>query len=181
MMNKCILLLVTWFALLSMATAVHGADKVVVVPLFSSGGILATPYQFIYDVSSSPGGTASCDSIPVPADKILTITSIGVESTVDLIEDPDVYLLLARDVGSGFIAFRFGGPVNFVEQALGRKTYRGVYTLMKILGNTTNGVNYRASICVAGASSSATLPSTARGVISGYVTESSFIDGNSLE
>lgn len=143
------------------------------VPVVS---VAQQPYQFLYTLSASPGTVSDCMSIPVPTGKVLTITTIGVQTEVDPTENPDVYLAVTR---SFLPVARYRGVLNFIEENI-RKRYQGIYNLLVPIGETDSGNPYLASICVAAPIGGTAIVSDAKGTVSGYVAATAIIDGNSL-
>ena len=142
------------------------------VPVVS---VARQPYQLQYAMTANPATPEECEPIPVPDGSELTITTIGVDVTVDPTEAPDVYLRVAHR--GNFVRYR--GTLNFVRETTTQQ-YRGIYTLSVSVGGTDSGDPYVAAICVDGPPGGTEHGSEARGTVSGYVEATTIIDGNAL-
>ncbi|MGD2064792.1 MAG: hypothetical protein PVF51_14620 [Nitrospirota bacterium] len=142
------------------------------VPVVS---VARQPYQLFYAMTASPGTVEECRPIPVPDGSALTITTIGVDVTVDPTETPDVYLR----VGHFSNLVRYRGALHLVRQS-STDRYKGIYTLSVSVGETDSGDAYSAGICVHAPPGGTEHGSSARGTVSGYVEAATIIDGNAL-
>jgi hypothetical protein len=147
-------------------------DEASAVPVRTVG---RQPYQFTFDVTSSGGGEA-CAQIPIPEEKMLTITSVGVTSTTDGAALPEVWIRVTRNRPSGFSIFRFQDDLQFVSAGRWSGSFSPEVFGGTVVNSEFNEVNYTLAICAGPPDAPATF-NDARGVVSGYVTDGGILDG----